>query len=119
VQSRSYTCGTGQPDQEQFYLNSDVEGRIEMLDTTTNTAYSLSTNPHFAGAYVISHPPDDWSNFKLEQGTGVFGDQVRIRNAFNNQCLRNKGDAYPVFSICEAWNMDQVGSDRLTGFGSY
>ncbi|KAJ9092082.1 hypothetical protein QFC20_007464 [Naganishia adeliensis] len=79
-----YPCGTGKPDQEQFYLSIGVAGHIEMLNTTTSAKYSLSTNPHFIGAYVIDNPPDEWSDFTLDEGTGVFADQVRIRNAFND-----------------------------------
>lgn len=79
-----------------------------MLNTTTSAKYSLSTNPHFIGAYVIDNPPDEWSDFTLEEGTGVFAGQVRIRNAFNDHCLHSQGNADAVFSACEAWNADQV-----------
>lgn len=83
-----------------------------MRNTTSSTTYSLSTNPHFTGAYVIDHPPDDWSDFTIEEGTGLFADQIRIRNAFNDRCLRSEGNADAVFSACEAWNADQVSLHR-------
>lgn len=106
--SVSRPCKTRGPDQEQFYFNENVKGRLQMHNSTSRVIYSLSTNPYVDEAYLITDPASQWSNFVVERGEGQLASGVRIRNVFNNRCLTSKGGADPTFMECRWLNGNQA-----------